>query len=75
MLLVGFSLCVSRRYGEDQMRDRPHSEAMSEQFRAYPEYAAELLADVLRDGSPAELVILLQQLTLAFGAHDQTQSA
>lgn len=57
------------------MRDRPHSEAMSEQLRADPEYAAELLADVLREGSPAELVILLQQLALAFGAHDQTQHA
>lgn len=57
------------------MRDRPHSEAMSEQLRADPAYAAELLADVLREGSPAELAILLQQLTLAFGAHDQTQHA
>lgn len=57
------------------MRDRPHSEAMSEQFRADPEYAAELLADVVREGNPAELAILLQQLTLAFGAHDQTQHA
>jgi len=57
------------------MRDRSHNEAMSEQLRADPEYAAELLADVLREGSPAELAILLQQLTLAFGAHDQTQHA
>ena len=57
------------------MRDRPHSEATSEQLRADPAYAAELLADVLREGSPAELAILLQQLTLAFGAHDQTQHA
>lgn len=59
--------------GEDQMRDRPHSEAMSEVLRADPAYAAELLTHVLRDGSPAELVILLQQLTLAFGMKDQTQ--
>jgi DNA-binding phage protein len=54
------------------MRDRPHSEAMSEALRADPAYAAELLADVLRESSPAELAIFLQQLTLAFGAHDQT---
>lgn len=40
------------------MRDRPHSEAMPEQLRADPAYAAELLADVLRVGSPAELAIL-----------------
>lgn len=53
------------------MKDRPHSEAMSEQLRADPSYAAELLADVLREGSPAELAILLQQLSLAFGAHEQ----
>ena len=51
------------------MKDRPHSEAMSEQLRADPAYAAELLADVLREGNPAELAILLQQLTLAFGTH------
>lgn len=52
------------------MKDRPHSEAMSEQLRADPAYAAELLADVLRKGSPAELAILLHQLSLAFGAHE-----
>jgi len=57
------------------MRDRPHSEAMSEQLSADPIYAAELLADVLREGSPAELVILLRQLVVAFGTHDQTQHA
>lgn len=50
------------------MRDRPHSEAVSEQLRADPVYAAELLADVLREGGPLELAILLQQLTLAFGS-------
>nr|WP_095067070.1 hypothetical protein [Pseudomonas sp. Irchel 3A18] len=55
------------------MRDRPHSEAMSEALRADPAYAAELLTHVLRDGSPAELVILLKQLILAFGVNDQTQ--
>jgi len=48
---------------------------MSEQLRADPAYAAELLADVLREGSQVELAILLQQLILAFGAHDQTLHA
>lgn len=52
------------------MKDRPHSEAMSEQLRADPAYAAELLADVLREGCPAELAILLQQLNLAFRARE-----
>jgi len=53
------------------VKDRPHSETMAEQLRADPAYAAELLAAVLRDGSPAELVILLRQLALAFYMHDQ----
>lgn len=53
------------------MRDRSHSEAMSELLSADPAYAAELLAEVLREGSLAELIILLQQLALAFGTHDQ----
>lgn len=44
------------------MRDRSHDEAMSVQLNSDPAYAAELLADVLRNGSPAELVILLRQL-------------
>ncbi|WP_414156423.1 hypothetical protein [Pseudomonas sp. BNK-30] len=48
---------------------------MSEQLRADPAYAAELLADVLREGNPAELAILLQQLTLAFGTQNQTSHA
>lgn len=46
----------------DRMRDRLHDEAMSEQFDSDPAYVADLLADVLRDGSPAELDILLRQL-------------
>lgn len=55
------------------MRDRSHAEAMSEQFRADPAYATELLTQVLRDDSPAELVILSQQLILAFGMNDYTR--
>ncbi len=53
------------------MRDRSHDEAMSEQLSADPAYAAELLADVLRQGSPAELDILLRQLAYAVVALDQ----
>ncbi|MBB6115100.1 DNA-binding phage protein [Rahnella inusitata] len=55
------------------MRDRSHDEAMSEQLRADPAYVAELIADVLRHGSPAELDIVLRQLTYAAVAHDQIQ--
>ncbi len=55
------------------MRDRSHDDAMSEQFGKDPAYAAELLADVIREGTPAELAILLRQLALAVGLHDQTK--
>ncbi|EEW90068.1 conserved hypothetical protein [Brucella suis bv. 4 str. 40] len=33
---------------------------MAEHFRADPSYAAELLAEVRRNGDPAELAILLR---------------
>ncbi|HBL7680196.1 TPA: hypothetical protein LTB47_002726 [Escherichia coli] len=49
------------------MKDRPHRDAMAEQFRADPTYAAELLAEVRRDGNPDELAILLRQMHEAFG--------
>nr|WP_216664679.1 addiction module antidote protein [Pseudomonas aeruginosa] len=35
---------------------------MAEHFRADPTYAAELLAEVRRDGNPGELAILLRQI-------------
>ncbi len=34
------------------MKDRSHDTAMVEHFRADPTYAAELLAEVRRDGTP-----------------------
>lgn len=49
------------------MKDRPHDEAMAEQLRANPSYAAELLNEVSRHGDLAELAILLRQLGRAFG--------
>lgn len=57
------------------MRDRAHSDAMSEQFRADPGYAEELLREVLVDGNPEELIILLQQLVNAFSMHDNIEDA
>ncbi|HAI3085197.1 addiction module antidote protein [Pseudomonas aeruginosa] len=56
------------------MKDRPHSEAMAEHFRADPTYAAELLAEVRREGDPAELAILLRQMATASG-QDARQDA
>ncbi|MEE3523067.1 transcriptional regulator [Pseudomonas aeruginosa] len=49
------------------MKDRPHDDAMTEQLRANPSYAAELLNEVIRHGDLAELAILLRQLGRAFG--------
>jgi len=46
------------------MKDRSHDEAMAEHFRADP-YAAELLAEVRRNGDPAELAILLRLMATA----------
>ncbi|HFQ7894789.1 TPA: addiction module antidote protein [Klebsiella pneumoniae] len=42
------------------MKDRSHDTVMVEHFRADPSYAAELLAEVRRNGDPAELAILLR---------------
>jgi len=56
------------------MRDRSHDEAMSEQFRADPGYAAELFVEVRRNGSVAELAILLRQLATAFGTSSDDRS-
>lgn len=50
------------------MRDRSHDEAMAELFRSDPPYAAELLAEVVRDGDADELAILERQLLAAFAA-------
>lgn len=49
------------------MKDRPHREAMAELFRDDPAYAAKLLAEVRRDGDPAELAATLHQMVEAFG--------
>lgn len=49
------------------MKDRPHDEALAEQFHADPGYAAELLTEVRRNGDSAELAILLRQMAKAFG--------
>lgn len=49
------------------MKDRPHDEAMAEHFYADPAYAAELLAEVRRNGDSTELAILLRQLAKVVG--------
>ncbi|WP_282364103.1 hypothetical protein [Pseudomonas sp. PS01297] len=51
------------------MKDRSHDEAMSELFQADPLYAAELRAEVVRDGNTDELAILERQLSAAFAVN------
>ncbi len=48
-------------------RDRSHDDAMAEAFQADPAYAVDLLNEILEDGEQGELLIVLRQLTKAFG--------
>lgn len=57
------------------MKDRSHDAAMAEHFRADPIYAAELLAEVRRDGNPAELAILLRQMATASAGDERSDDA
>lgn len=52
------------------MKDRSHDEAMAELFEADQSYAAELLAEVVRDGNADELAILERQLWAAAATMD-----
>jgi probable addiction module antidote protein len=47
--------------------DRSHDDAMAEMFQKDPAYAVYLLNDILEDGEQGELLIVLRQLTKAFG--------
>lgn len=49
------------------MRSRPHDEAMATLYRNDPALALDVINDILEDGDQAELLIVLRQLTLAFG--------
>ena len=49
------------------MKDRPHDEAMSELLKDNPAYALELLNSILEEGEQGELLIVLRQMTKAFG--------
>lgn len=49
------------------MKDRPHDEAVAEQFHADLGYAAELLTELRCNGDSAEQTILLRQMAKAFG--------
>lgn len=49
------------------MRSRPHDAAMAELYRSDPAFALELINSILEDGDQAELLIVLRQMTQAFG--------
>jgi DNA-binding phage protein len=52
---------------ERVMKDKPHDEAMAELYREEPDFAIAALNAVLQDGDQAELMIVLRQMTNAFG--------
>ena len=51
------------------MRSKSHDEAMAEVFRKDPEFAIQLINDILQndEGDQGELLIVLRQMTKAFG--------
>jgi len=52
------------------MRSRSHDDAMAEVFRNDPTYARELLNEILADGAIDEAMIVLRQMSKAFGGVD-----
>jgi len=53
------------------MSERTFDDLIAESFRNDPSYAAELLNDILEDGEPGELLIMLRQMSKAFGGMDE----
>ena len=49
------------------MKDKPHDGAMAELLKEDPAYAVELLNSILEEGEQGELLIVLRQMTKAFG--------
>lgn len=49
------------------MKDKPHDESMAELYREDPDFAIATLNSILQDGDQAELMVVLRQLTKAFG--------
>lgn len=63
------ALSIRKARGVVIMKDTSHDDAMATYFRANPEYAIELLAELRLNGSLWEQLILLRQMRKAFG-HD-----
>ena len=49
------------------MRSKPHDDAMAELYRKDPAFALEMINGILEDGDQAELLVVLRQMTEAFG--------
>ena len=49
------------------MKSKPHDDAMAELYRNDPALAIDVVNDILKDGDQAELLIVLRQLTQAYG--------
>ena len=49
------------------MTSRPNDEAMAEIYRDDPDLALHVINSILEDGDQAELLIVLRQMTKAFG--------
>lgn len=49
------------------IRSKPHDEAMVEVYRSYPALALETINSILADGDQGELLVVLRQMTQAFG--------
>ncbi len=49
------------------MKSRAHDEAMAELYRKDPEFALQVINNILEDGDQGELLIVLRQMAKAFG--------
>lgn len=49
------------------MKSRPHDDAMAELYGSDPALALEVVNAILADGDQAELLVVLRQMTQAFG--------
>jgi probable addiction module antidote protein len=48
-------------------KSRAHEDATVQSFQKDPQYALDLLNDILRDGAKDELLVILKYMTKAFG--------
>lgn len=49
------------------MKSRAHDEAMADLYRKDPEFALQVINNILEDGDQGELLIVLRQMAKAFG--------